>query len=227
MAVKVLIVEDDVPTLELMQETLTSQKAEVRSASDGEQATKLINEERFDGIFLDLQMPKTTGFEVIRRIRHSSWNKSTPVIIVTASDEHQVMQKAFGAGASFFLPKPIDRYKLINLFKALRGPMLDNRRRFIRVPLKTEVACQVERLRLRGMSVNISQSGMLLELGRTWDVGTKVKLSFRIPAASSPMEVGGIVVRTDNEKRTGIQFTSLGSGEMLGLRAFLGNELPD
>ena len=225
MAIKVLIVEDDVPTLELMHETLVSQKAEVRSASDGEQATQLINEERFDGIFLDLQMPKITGFEVIRKIRHSSWNKSTPVIIVTASDERQVMQKAFGAGATSFLQKPLDRYKLINLFKALRGPMLDNRRRFIRIPLNTEVACEVEQLTLRGMSVNISQSGILLDLGRTFDVGTKVKLSFRIPVANSPMEVIGFVVRTDNEKRTGIQFAGLGNREIISLRALIGDDL--
>ena len=51
MALKILIVEDDPPTLELMDEVLTSLKAEVRALSDSEQASALVNQERFDGIF--------------------------------------------------------------------------------------------------------------------------------------------------------------------------------
>ena len=75
---KVLIVEDDAPTLELMGEVLTSLKADVRAVSDSEAASVLVEQERFDGIFLDLQMPKVDGFELTRRIRKSSWNKSAP-----------------------------------------------------------------------------------------------------------------------------------------------------
>ena len=93
MALKVLVVEDDAPTLELMDEVLTSLKVEVRAVSDSEQAAVLVNQERFDGIFLDLQMPKVDGFELTRRIRKSSWNKSAPIVVVTGNDEAQTMQK--------------------------------------------------------------------------------------------------------------------------------------
>jgi len=61
-ALKVLIVEDDAATLELMKEVLTSLKVEVRAISDSEQAAVIVNHERFDGIFVDLQMPKVDGF---------------------------------------------------------------------------------------------------------------------------------------------------------------------
>src|SRR6266851_9775887 len=98
MALKVLVVEDDPPTLELMDEVLTSLKVEVCALGDSEQAAALVNQERFDGIFVDLQMPKVDGFELARRIRASSWNKSTPIVVVTGQDDTKTMQKAFAAG---------------------------------------------------------------------------------------------------------------------------------
>jgi CheY-like chemotaxis protein len=117
-ALKVLVVEDDAPTLELMDEVLTSLKADVHAVSDSEAALALVNQERFDGIFLDLQMPKMDGFELTRRIRKSSWNKSAPIVVVTGEDDVKTMERAFAAGTTFFLQKPVDRQRLTNLFKA-------------------------------------------------------------------------------------------------------------
>jgi PleD family two-component response regulator len=71
MALKILVVEDDKPTLELMEEVLTSLKAEVRALNDSEQAVALVNQERFDGIFVGLQMPEVDGFELARQIAAS------------------------------------------------------------------------------------------------------------------------------------------------------------
>jgi CheY-like chemotaxis protein len=53
-SVKLLVVEDDFASLELMAEVFTSLKAEVYPISDSEKAANLVNRERFDGIFLDL-----------------------------------------------------------------------------------------------------------------------------------------------------------------------------
>ncbi len=150
MALKVLIVEDDPPTLELMDEVLTSLKVEVCALGDSEQAAALVNQERFDGIFVDLQMPSVDGLELTRRIRKSSWNKSAPIVVVTGHDDVKTMQKAFAAGATFFLQKPVDRQRLTKLFKAARGRMFENRRQFVRVPRQTEVTCQVEHQTFRG-----------------------------------------------------------------------------
>jgi DNA-binding response OmpR family regulator len=51
---KLLIVEDDLASLELMAEVFTSLKAEVRPVSDSEKAAGMVDQEKFDGIFLDL-----------------------------------------------------------------------------------------------------------------------------------------------------------------------------
>ena len=142
-----------------MTEVFTSLQAEVRPLSDSEEAAGIVNREKFDGIFLDLEMPNLNGFDLARLVRKSSWNKSTPIIIVTGRDERQTMQQAFALGATFFLQKPVDRQKLNNLFRTVRGGMLENRRRYTRVPLQTEVTCVVGSRRLQGMSWNLSQGG--------------------------------------------------------------------
>jgi CheY-like chemotaxis protein len=153
---KLLVVEDDLASLELMAEVFTSLKAEVRPVSDSEKAVGMVNQEKFDGIFLDLEMPNLNGFDLARLIRKSSWNKSTPIIIVTGRDERDTMQQAFSIGATFFLQKPVDRQKLSILFRTVSGGMLENRRRYTRVPLQTEVICTVGSRTIRGMTWNLS-----------------------------------------------------------------------
>src|SRR5580693_1264327 len=99
-SLKLLVVEDDLPSLELMDEVFTSLKADVHPISDGDRAADLVNQERYDGIFLDLEMPHMHGFDLARRIRESSWNKSTPIVIVTGRDDRSTMQKVFAIGAT-------------------------------------------------------------------------------------------------------------------------------
>jgi uncharacterized protein (TIGR02266 family) len=222
-AVKVLVVENDAPTLELMGEVLTSLKVEVRAVSDSERAAALVEQERFDGIFLDLHMPKVDGFEVARRIRASNWNRSAPIVVVTGYDDAATMQRAFAAGATFFLQKPVDRQRLTKLFRAARGRMFENRRQFVRLSLHTEVVCQVENQTLRGMSSNISQGGILFEAGRSLSAGTTVRLSFRLPGRELRIDVTGVVVRVDEKQRAGVRFTHIGARELQLIRELLGS----
>ena len=206
-SLKLLVVEDDAASLELMTEVFTSLKAEVRPVSDSEKAAGMVNQEKFDGIFLDLEMPKLSGFDLARVIRESSWNKSTPIIIVTGRDERQAMQEAFALGATFFLQKPVDRQKLTILFRTVSGGMLENRRKSIRVPLQTEVTCTVGSRTIRGMSWNLSQGGMQVEASDL-HVKETVRLSFRLPVSGVSIDVIGTVAWA-GENRQGIQFTTL------------------
>jgi len=164
------------------------------------------------------------GFELARRIRASSWNKSTPIVVVTGHDDTKTMQKAFAAGTTFFLQKPIDRQRLTNLFKAARGRMFENRRQFVRVPLQTEVICQVGDQTFRGTSLNISQGGILFEVGRSLSPGTTVRLSFRLPGRELRIDVTGVVARIDERQRTGVRFTHVGSRELQLIRDLIGSD---
>jgi uncharacterized protein (TIGR02266 family) len=226
-SLKLLVVEDDELNLELMEEVLTSLKADVTPARDGEEASSIINQGRFDGIFMDLEMPTMHGFELARRIRESSWNRATPIVVVTGRDEKTTMQQAFAKGATFFLQKPIDRQKLTGLFRAVRGTFLENRRKNVRVPLRTDVMCSDGPRTTRGMTWNLSQGGMLIETGATLKPGDSVRLSFRLPVSGEQIDTMGVVVWT-SASRQGIRFMKMSDQNLRTLKDFIAEvELPD
>ena len=218
-ALKLLVVEDDPASLELMTEVFRALKADVRPVSDSEEAARRVNQEKFDGIFLDLEMPNLHGFDLARRIRKSSWNKSTPIIIVTGQDERETMQEAFAVGATFFLQKPVDRQKLNKLFRTVRGGMLENRRRYTRVPLQADVTVVVGSRTVSGVIWNLSQGGMQVEVDGL-QIKDAVRLSFRLPVSGAAIEAAGTVVWGD-QKRHGIQFTNVTAKNQGSIRQFV------
>jgi uncharacterized protein (TIGR02266 family) len=216
---KLLVVEDDLASLELMAEVFRSLEADVRPVSDSREAAGLIDKEKFDGIFLDLEMPNLHGFELTKRIRKSSWNRTTPIIIVTGREERQTLQDAFAIGATFFLQKPVDRQKLSILFRTVRGGMLENRRRSTRVPIQTDVTCDVGSRTVRGVTWNISQGGMQVQADDLQS-GEAVRLSFRLPISRIDIDVAGVVVWA-KETRQGIRFTKLSEQNEQSIRDFI------
>jgi len=218
-ALKLLVVEDNIASLELMTAVFTSLKAEVTPTSDSEKAAVMVNQERFDGIFLDLEMPKLNGLDLARLIRKSSWNKSTPIVIVTGRDERETMQESFAIGATFFLQKPMDRQKLNTLLRTVTGGMLENRRKATRVPLQTEVTCTVGSRTTRGITWNLSQGGMQVEVNAL-QARDNLRLSFRLPVSGVTIEVIGTVVWA-GDKRQGIQFTTTAEPVQQAIRRYI------
>ena len=219
MSLRLLVVEDDIASLELMVEVFAALEAEVHPVSDSEKAVLLVNQEKFDGIFLDLEMPHLHGFDLARLIRKSSCNKSTPIIIVTGRDDKQTMQQAFATGATFFLQKPVDRQKLSNLFRTVRGGMFETKRRHSHVPLQTQVTCNVGSRTVLGVSWKLSEDGIQLE-GRGLQSGETVRLSFRLPISDAAIEVVGVVAGI-SEKRQRIQFTHLSAQNLQSIQEFM------
>jgi len=218
-SLKLLVVEDDVASLELMTEVFRSLAAEVCSTSDSEKAADLVNREKFDGIFLDLEMPRLNGFDLARHIRNSSWNKSAPIVIVTGRDDRRTMQEAFAMGATLFLQKPVDRQKLTGLFRTVRGAFLENRRRHTRVPLQTAVICSAGSRTMQGVSWNLSSGGMQIEIGNL-QPGDSVKLAFRLPSSGIEIDLVGVVVWARGH-RQGIQFTKTSPQNQEAIQEFI------
>ncbi len=90
-----------------------------------------------------------------------------------------------------------------------RYRMLSNRRRYARVPIQALVICMVDSRTMRGVSRNLSESGMQVEVS-----GLKpkevVQLSFRLPVSGIAVDAVGAVIWGD-ERRHGIQFTHIGA----------------
>lgn len=209
MRLKILLVEDDIVTLEMMRQVFTNLGVEVHLANDSEYGEKLINQEKYDGIFLDLMMPKIDGFELSRRIRQSSWNTHTPIIIVSGREDKDTVEQAFRSGATFFLSKPVDKNKLAQLLSTVRGTMVKVRRRSQRVAIRTEVECRVGTRKVTGMSINLSQSGLLFQGDGSFVPGNAMLLSLRLPGHQFPISAEALVMRTDEKQRVGVHFTQI------------------
>jgi CheY-like chemotaxis protein len=219
LSLKLLVVEDDPASLELMAEVLGSLEAEVRPVRDSQDAAVLVNQEKFDGVFLDLEMPNLDGFALAQMVRTSSWNKSTPIVIVTGRDQRDTMHQAFATGATFFLQKPVDRHKVARLFRSVRGTMLENRRKYARVPLQTEVTCNAGLKTMRGRTWNLSQGGIQIEAGNLTS-GETVRLVFRLPDSNVMVDAVGTVAWV-KEARQGIQFAKMSDRNQQAIRQFI------
>jgi CheY-like chemotaxis protein len=82
----VLVVGDEPPTVELLTDMLGSQGYRVLSAPDGRRGIEVARAERPDLIVLDLLMPETTGFEVVRELRMHPESRGIPILIFTVKD---------------------------------------------------------------------------------------------------------------------------------------------
>jgi CheY-like chemotaxis protein len=103
---KLLVVEDQEHVLRLERMVLITDGLEVETASGGREALEKLKSMRYDGIVLDIVMPDIDGWEVLRQLKSDALNRRTPVILVTASLEPGIRQRAFEAGAAAFLNKP-------------------------------------------------------------------------------------------------------------------------
>lgn len=108
-AVRILFVDDDPIMREFAGVHLSSDKASVVTAADGVEAMQILGKDSaFDIVLLDLEMPRMDGFEVLSRIRGEEATMRLPVIVVTGREDVVAIDRAFQAGATSFLAKPIN-----------------------------------------------------------------------------------------------------------------------
>jgi FixJ family two-component response regulator len=78
-----------------------------------------LDEQKVDCVILDLQMPRMTGVELLRRF--VELEDAPPVIVVTANDEPRTRDECVALGAKNYLPKPIDRVALMASVRSAIG----------------------------------------------------------------------------------------------------------
>jgi len=112
---KVMVLEDDPDTNDLMSRTLRNFFAEVYPALDGETALELYNKYQPDIIFVDIILPGKDGLEIAREIREK--NPKQMIVVVSASDDMGNISEAVKIGVNNFIRKPINTDKMIDVLK--------------------------------------------------------------------------------------------------------------
>jgi DNA-binding response OmpR family regulator len=121
---RILIVDDEPLTLDLIRLTLTTDGFHVVAASSGKDALRLIAEQPFDLLMLDMMMPELTGHDVLRRLP-SIITDTPPVIMLSAVDTSDAQQTSEELGAIGYLKKPISRGSLLDAVYAALGTSTD------------------------------------------------------------------------------------------------------
>lgn len=104
----ILVCDDDPMVRLLARECLEEAGMRVTEAADGEEAIACFHLEKPDFIFLDVEMPKLSGFEVCSHIRSLPEGKNIPILIATGADDRESIDLGFQSGATQYKTKPIN-----------------------------------------------------------------------------------------------------------------------
>jgi DNA-binding response OmpR family regulator len=121
----ILVVDDEALACRTI--TYALKKAQLQSVSteDPVAAFKLLSENKFDLVFLDVDMPGMTGYELCHKLRSLPMHKKTPVVFVTRLDDFNNRTKSMVAGGNDFIAKPFLFIELTvkALIHVLRGKL--------------------------------------------------------------------------------------------------------
>jgi len=121
MSPKHILVVDDEPGIRLLVRKLLEPAGHrVSEAGDGQAALSLVKADRPDAILLDVRMPGMSGHQVLATLKADKAFKS-PVIMLTAQDDWESLDKALTAGADAYLTKLLTREELLRKLDELLG----------------------------------------------------------------------------------------------------------
>ncbi|NLI78669.1 MAG: response regulator [Candidatus Riflebacteria bacterium] len=135
---RVLIIEDDPDSGNLLVETLSVEGYEVRLATDGSSVLETVEEFRPDLVLLDVMMPSIDGLEMCRQLRLQESTRTLPILFLTAKDDLSDKIKGFQAGGDDYITKP---FIISELLARLQAHLRIQR-------LKRDLALSEERYRL-------------------------------------------------------------------------------
>jgi len=107
---KILGIDDNEDTLNLLDTLISSKGYNFTHAGNGKEGIKLIEEQNFDAILLDLAMPEFSGIDVIESLKKSNKLKGQKIIIFTASNatDKEIDELLKNEGVSSCIKKPVD-----------------------------------------------------------------------------------------------------------------------
>lgn len=105
---KILIADDDPFYREAGRDALETAGFEVTLAADGAEAIAILKRDVFQAATVDLTMPLADGVAVIESARAGGPNANTPIVVITGHDDTNAIERAYNAGATSFLTKPLN-----------------------------------------------------------------------------------------------------------------------
>jgi CheY-like chemotaxis protein len=121
--VRVLLVDDDRDSLDLVARVITDASGEARTATSAAAGLRVLQSWRPDVLVSDIEMPGEDGYTFIRRVREldASEGGKTPAVALTAYGRTEDRVRTLSAGYSMHVPKPVDPVELATIIASLAG----------------------------------------------------------------------------------------------------------
>ena len=128
---KILIAEDDRELRQLFSHVLTKNGYAVKGVSNGKEALDAMDNDYFDLIITDIMMPIMDGYTLVQQLRDTG--NITPVLMITAKDAFDDMNRGFVSGTDDYMVKPVNVNEMLLRVKALlrRAQMINDRRQVV------------------------------------------------------------------------------------------------
>lgn len=121
---KILLVDDDPPTVLTLKRSLVGAGFDVETASNGKEAVEKFRADVPDLIIMDAVMPQMSGIQATREIRKMDLEKKIPIIMLTGLKADEDVMMARAAGATEFLKKPVKGEDLVkHILSFLKTPL--------------------------------------------------------------------------------------------------------
>jgi two-component system, cell cycle response regulator DivK len=112
---KILVAEDSSVIQNLTKKILTLQNYQITAVKNGEQVLEKLEEESFDLILMDINMPVMDGIECTKKVRSLSdeTKKNIPIVAITGNARNYTMEEFLSNGINDFIPKPLNFDQLV------------------------------------------------------------------------------------------------------------------
>lgn len=114
MSKKVLVVDDSIVMRNALEDVLVNAGFSVTTAPNGIEGLELMHNDKFDLLFLDIDMPNLSGLQVCRMLRNDPTFRRFPIIMLTARDKKKDEFWGMETGADAYLTKPFEPDKLLD-----------------------------------------------------------------------------------------------------------------
>jgi two-component system chemotaxis response regulator CheY len=218
---RALVIEDEPAMPSLLKEALGAADIEAFTLVNSAEADTRFQKEKFDVILVDASTSSENGSKLVQKIRSSGFNLKTPVIMISEDQRPDAVSKAFEAGASFFVYKPIDKAHLMRLIRVTQGTIEHEKRRFRRIAVQTKVQVKSGDKIAEGETIDVSLNGTLVRASSTFPPGSTVEVSLHLQPGLKPVVGIGSVMRVMAGNQMGIQLENLPASESGRLQEYL------
>jgi CheY-like chemotaxis protein len=207
LAVRVLVVSRDGPTIKTLSQVMEQSAIHVEVTPTGDAAIRELCRNKYEAVVVDFQNEQDS-LGLLRKQRATTSNRTAVVWGIVNSEKE--MPEAFRAGATFVVVRPLSQSALGRTLKVSYPLMVSEKRRYHRTRMEAQVfVSSSSHSEFIASSINISEGGMALDGAVPLQVGERLDLRFKLPGTDDAIKLIGEVCWYDHDGRVGLHFIIL------------------